>query len=414
MDVLYITAACLTKNTSANMSHNAFVQGLLENGASVDIIMANDSFGAEDSKLKRWDGVDYYEYNSVSFSDRAKRMISSRWHQTPVSAGNDSGGDGVGAESRMSDLKVGFRKFCKKIFYLIFRQDPLYPLEKVWLSNASHFKSDKTYDLIISNSSPSASHRLAEMLIHRHQINYKRWIQIWEDPWFHGIYGGHSLMVLQEEERLLKVAEEILYVSPLTLHYQQQYFPSCAHKMGYVPLPSMQVSDIDLIDSEISFGYFGDYYSHTRNLKPFYEALLETNVKGLIYGDSDLILPVTSQIKVSGRVTLEVLQDVQNQTSVLVHLCNLRGGQIPGKIYHYSATKKPILFILDGTEEEKIILKNFFSKYDRYVFCDNNVSDISNAILKIKANPSICAGMPVEDFSPKNVVASFLNVERDK
>ncbi len=40
MDVLYVVGSCLTKNTSANMSHNAYVQGLLENGCNVDIIMA--------------------------------------------------------------------------------------------------------------------------------------------------------------------------------------------------------------------------------------------------------------------------------------------------------------------------------------------------------------------------------------
>lgn len=36
------------------MSHNAYVQGLLENGCDVDILMAKDSWGQQDSKLPTW------------------------------------------------------------------------------------------------------------------------------------------------------------------------------------------------------------------------------------------------------------------------------------------------------------------------------------------------------------------------
>ena len=54
MRVLYVVGSCLTKNTSANMSHNAYVQGLLENGCDVDILMAKDSGGQQDSKLPTW------------------------------------------------------------------------------------------------------------------------------------------------------------------------------------------------------------------------------------------------------------------------------------------------------------------------------------------------------------------------
>jgi len=60
MKVLYVTGSNLGRNTSANMSHNGYVQGLLENGATLDIIMACDSYGEADTKLKNWDGVHYF------------------------------------------------------------------------------------------------------------------------------------------------------------------------------------------------------------------------------------------------------------------------------------------------------------------------------------------------------------------
>ena len=94
-----------------------------------------------------------------------------------------------------------------------------------------------------------------------------------------------------------------------------------------------------------------------------------------------------------------------------MHLCNLQGGQIPGKIYHYSATNKPILFVLDGTEEEKKAIYDFFSKYNRYQFCENNINDIRAAIKEILEKKNQISAKPVEAFEPQNVVKMILNEE---
>ena len=104
-----------------------------------------------------------------------------------------------------------------------------------------------------------------------------------------------------------------------------------------------------------------------------------------------------------------MLDKVQSKTKVLVHLSNLHGGQIPGKIYHYSATNKPILFILDGTEEEQILLMEYFQKYNRYYFCKNTVESILDELNVIQKD--IETGKmwtAVNEFSPKKVVTSLL------
>ena len=409
MRVLYVTGACLFKNTSANMSHNAYVQGLAENGADLDIIMASDSWGEDDSKFRRVAGASYHIYNSVSTSDRIRQkgrgLISAR--QGGIS--NDAAGTTEPGRLQKESLKIRLRRAVKRVFYSIFRQDPIYPLNKAWLKNARRFKSDVEFDLIVSNSSPSAGHRLVADLLDSKHVKAKRWVQIWEDPWYYDLYGNHSDAILEEEHNLLRQAQEVLYVSPLTLHYQKKYFPDCADKMGVIPLPAFLIGNSEQkpLSSPFSFGYFGDYYSHVRNLSPFYEALKESGSIGFIYGDSNLNLSSTDHITVSPRVTLDVLEQVQDNTDVLVHLSNLRGGQIPGKIYHYSVTRKPILFILDGTEEEKSVLKEHFSRFGRYVFCDNTVDDIVKAmssIVKISGNEC----NPVLAFTPKNVVSQFI------
>ena len=298
----------------------------------------------------------------------------------------------------------------KTSFYKLFPRDPCYPLEKTWLKRAAKFKSSEMYDLVVSNSSPAASHKLVAELIKKGRLSCKRWIQIWEDPWYYDLYGGHSKEILREEHALLRQANEIYYVSLLTLKYQKELFADCAEKMKHIPLPYLAFSKDDgILPDECTFGYFGDYYSHTRNLKPFYDAIASTDFKAYIFGDSDLRLTSTNHIKVSGRVTLDVLEEVQQKTRVLVHLCNLRGGQIPGKIYHYSATNKPILFILDGTEEEQMLLRDYFQGFDRYYFCENTTSAVLNALEKISADiSSDKKWSSVDEFSPKKVVSSLL------
>ena len=178
--------------------------------------------------------------------------------------------------------------------------------------------------------------------------------------------------------------------------------------MKHIPLPYLTFSENNSIKCDFSFGYFGDYYSHTRNLLPFYQALRKSGCPGSIYGDSDLHLESTEQITVSGRVTLDVLEKVQSKTRVLVHLCNLHGGQIPGKIYHYSATNKPILFILDGTENEVEKILAYFKQFYRYEFCNNTVTDIFSAIERLKLQNERQTWEPVLSFSPKLVVQNLL------
>lgn len=401
--LLYVVGQCLYNNTSANMSHNAFVKGFIENGYDVDIVMPEDSWGAPDSKLGKLE-ASYHTYKYYSFADRVRIKYFSRAGSEKVTT--DSGENQ--AHEEVQQKKGSLRDIVKKHFYRLSRGDSRYGNETYWLKKAVKYSSDSLYDLVVSNSSPEASHKLVIDLLKKKHIKCKRWVQIWEDPWYYDLYGGHLESDREEEHQLLKSANEIYYVSPLTLMYQKQHYSDCAHKMKCVPLPFLEYSNKtgngDVVKD--SFGYFGDYYSYTRNLKPFYEALLQSGYSGHIFGDTDLALKANDKIEISGRVTLDVLEKVQDKTEVLVHLSNLKGGQIPGKIFHYSATDKPILFILDGTKEEIVALREFFGKYDRYYFCENNKEQILLTMKRIITEDRRFE--PVNDFKPENVVKKII------
>ena len=60
------------------MSHNAYVQGLLENGCEVDIIMPTDSWGESDSALPRFKEATYYEYKSRNATDKIRDFVRTK------------------------------------------------------------------------------------------------------------------------------------------------------------------------------------------------------------------------------------------------------------------------------------------------------------------------------------------------
>ena len=155
--------------------------------------------------------------------------------------------------------------------------------------------------------------------------------------------------------------------------------------MRWQPLPAYYEDEDDCIDfSELRYGYFGDYSSKARNLKPFYQYAVENKIPFTICGNSDEPYLTESNTVVYPRCTLDKLRPIEAKANVLVFVCNLSGGQIPGKIYQYSATNKYIIFILDGTAEEKDVLYDYFSQFNRYVFCENNKESIARAICTIE------------------------------
>lgn len=403
MKVLYVVGSCLTKNTSANMSHNGYVQGLLQNHAQVDILMSDESWGETEPVFSKYEQATYYVYHSQSLKDKLRKLARRSFTQADPFV--DDKPSKKNASARRNQYNI--RNLVKKSFYTLFPNDPIYPLEEKWLKTASRYTSYKEYDLVISNSSPAASHKLVSILETKKSIRYKKWIQIWEDPWYYDLYGGHTEAQKEEEHSLLKEADKVYYVSPLTLMYQKQHFPDCSDKMHFIPLPAFDFTNEDSL-SVIKgvFGYFGDYYSQTRNLEPFYHVVKKNKIPTYIIGDSNMNLSSDEYVRVMPRTTLKELSGYQSKTDILVHLCNLRGGQIPGKIYHYSITRHPILFILDGTEQEKEQILAFFSKYHRYVFCDNNEDSIIKALQEILNNRS--EAEPIADFYPKNIVKKLI------
>ena len=96
---------------------------------------------------------------------------------------------------------------------------------------------------------------------------------------------------------------------------------------------------------------------------------------------------------------------IEAESDILVVVANSSGGQIPGKVYKYAATDKTILFILDG-EKEKIV--DIFGGYNRYIFVENNIDDICDALTNIFKIRERYINKPLSAFSSTVVAEEII------
>lgn len=398
MRILVINGDCIQVNTSANLCHLAYIRGLLDAGHEVTLLSADGRDYVLDQSMTIPTEVKQYTYYGVSLYEKMSLRKKNNAAMLAAAA---------------SEVSVPAKKSVKrKVKDLALSMYGVHGIYATFVRKAKKFRLDKEFDYVLSVSTPPSSHLLAHKLLKSGRIRGKHWIQIWEDPWHGDAYGfNNGEKIRKEEARILSFAEKVCYVTPLTLKNQQEKYPESAHKMFWQPLPfyykADAVSDIDFAHNQ--YGYFGDYAPAARNLEPFYEAAKQTGIAVNICGNPSNLFASTEQIRIHPRLPLDLLKPIEDSTNVLVFLCNRKGGQIPGKIYQYSATNKTILFIIDGTPEEQKVLRAFFGTFNRYVFCQNTVADISRAIQMIEAGElGNVKNEPLDDFDPTVTIKNIL------
>ena len=295
---------------------------------------------------------------------------------------------------------------------LIRKMRKIYQLLKIYdytKSMAEHIKvsclKHTRYDYIISISDPKSSHLAARKLIAQ-GVTYKKWIQYWGDPFATDITNKsvYPMWIYKKiESKLLEKADRVVYTSPITLRMQQKIYRKYGTKMYYCPTGYISELITNNSDNKIRIGYYGAYYSSIRNIVPLYEACLSLKDFATlsIVGDSDLKLDSKENISCRPRGNVE---EEEKNTDIFVCILNRKGTQIPGKIYYYAASNKPILVILDGCYKSKI--KEIFSQYDRFYFAENNQDDIKKKVISIiEENREFS---PCKDFAADNVARIVL------
>lgn len=379
MKILFVSTSPLEYSASSNMRNIALLNGLIQNGhiiytltpiADKKSLMYDESLC--DIKIKKR----YYIDMGFIHSSLAK------------------------SKSKKSKIKSFVYNFTKKFKIYDFRSD----LAK------RNIVIDENFDILISSSDPKSSHLVAERLIEKNKNITKYWIQYWGDPFYGDINDKRRFMkffVKRAESKLIKSADKLIYVSPFTLKNQQKIYDKYKEKMYFLPIPfNKEIIYSDRKKTKkLNLGYFGDYYSRNRNIMPLFNAVNEsTNTSLIICGNSDISLKNTDNIKIFDRQQLNVIRKYEEDSDVLICICNSHGSQIPGKVYHYAATNKPILIIIDGELSEE--LKEYFESFNRYILCYNNKESIQDTLVTLASNN--LTYLPCDKLKAKNIASEFI------
>lgn len=376
MDILVVKLTPIGGNASSMLRTKAMVKGLVENGHNVTFITLLDKKGIDnDSFLQK-----------VNFIYLSNPMVSN-YQETMVEKNNSK------------------RLFLiRKIWHAIIPFDSSYLLLKQLTIKAL---PDKKFDILISSSDPKTAHLVIKKLINE-GLQYKKWIQYWGDPLTIDITSKlifPKFVLKRLEARLFANSDKIIYVSPFTYQTQIKLFYKYASRMLFLPIPYYkELVFPNIINTKYEIGYFGDYSTTSRNIIPLINA-----VNNLDSSRYHLFIIGYGNIKINNSENIDCyyrkdIETFEAKTNLFICILNSSGTQIPGKIYHCAATNKPILIVLDG--ENGKMIKEYFLKFDRFYFCDNNEYSIIQAINIINKENKLFS--PVKDFSSSIIAQKII------
>ena len=390
MRVLFVCSRPLQINTSSSIRNKAFVQGLINNGCIVDMATCrpDEHRDAFDSSLGI-SGINKFYYYDTKKQDTIRKVFR---------------------------LNPFFKKI-KKLIYSFYKNNHIYDNTSSFANNWKELHINYSqYDILISSSDPKTSHLFLFNAIGNDEELSRKWIQIWGDPFASDITvkanNKKKKRIMIEEKKLISKPKCVYYVSRLTMENLKSIYPEFSSKMKHIPVPYLAKKEYEINNNSVQriLLYSGDYSKDIRNLLPLVNAIERINgYKLIICGSGDIDFQQSKNVIVYPRLSLSKLDKLEETADVLVHLSNKRGTQIPGKIYHYSATNKEIMFILDGDKES---LYNEFKKYNRYSFVDNEEQAICSYLEQL-SQKHLENNSPVADFECTRVVQTVLS-ELDK
>lgn len=380
MKILFVTLSPIDSTFSTSFRNRAIIKGLLELSHEIDLVTIN----ADTSNIS---------INNIEILESLNIIRIDKKIKT------------VGYSNSRSKTKKKVYEWTRRIYHHLFPYDTSYFILKD--IDISVLPKD-SYDIIISSSDPKTSHLAAKQIIKK-GIKYKKWVQYWGDPFASDITKKllyPKRYILHLENNILKGADKIVYVSPLTLEDQMKHFGKLARKMSFLPIPYEKPKLFDEIIEDIYIvGYFGYYLSHVRNILPLYKAIanIGSTVQLNIVGGTDLDLKERQNISIYP-ISNNIIEH-EKKSNLLIVVLNKFGSQIPGKLYHLAATNKPILVILDGEKKEKI--KSYLETFDRFIMCDNTVESIKYTIKRIIFEKK--QFVPCLKLMPKTIAKSLID-----
>jgi len=390
MEVLVVCSSAEEYNTSSMLCLELVCKGLLKLGHKVYYLSP-----LPDKNSKYFDENHNFEHENLTHIRFGKQI------EKTSNSPSKKGGIKAKAKAKILSLYRKIDLFGRSIETLKYASDIESKLKEMNISP----------DVLLSASNPKASHVLANKII-KHFAKKPYYVQYWGDPMTLDISKKVYLPKFVKksiEEKILKAADKIVYVSHLTAQEQRDFFPRLKEKIEYQPTPCE--SKIYPVNENKCIGYFGSYNTSVRNIVPLYEAVNKNKkFKLFIIGDSNLKLESTEYVEVIDRIPAEQLEIYYNKCGIIANLTNDFGFQIPAKIFRDAGTNKEVMLLYNKSNAQKI--KDYFSTFERFTLCENEVDSICSC-LENYIKEGIKERTPLESFNYVNVSEKIIQRKSD-
>lgn len=401
MKILYISSLVLKKNSSASIRNVGLINGLVSNGHEVSVLTIKYPNDFQDSYLSNSISKDVTIYQS-------DLKLLSKYLSIRVDKKEDS--KNKFSVGRNSVLKT-FKKIVKDIYF--------FPdTDREWISKYNQTVFSEQFDLIISSSDTKTSHFVAEKITKK--LPDSMWYQIWGDPWDDdlNISKINKGRARYREKKMLEKADKIFYVSLPTTEFIKKKYPNIAEKISYLGRSYLEKCEgIEIYQQEeIVFTYTGiltkdrnlfnlinkiEEYNHSNDKK------IRLNIYGYIDTQIETKLKQYSFVSIKGSVGFNKIKKIYRESDILVFIDNSGGTtQIPGKLYDYFGTDRPILALV---EDKNTPVSKFILSTNRTVLMENNEDNIRLEFLKDLKKSYI---MP--EFSGSNIASKIFNENKEQ
>lgn len=244
-------------------------------------------------------------------------------------------------------------------------------------------------DVIISSAPPFGAMVLAWMA-KKHYRNRIKWICDLGDPWSFASdrqLGPVTKCLVQfAEKKFLSSADKIIVTNERTREVYLQMLKIDPSRVSVIyqgaddnrsPLPFSAGATPEFV-------YTGTFYKDIREPHALFKAFQTNSCKLVVAGNIDPVFrpqDTTSHISFIGNLGEQDVKRVQRCAAGLIFVDNLNSAQLPGKLFEYVATGRPIICI--GVSALSPVHEVKFSDYP-IVFCENNVTAITQAILRVQ------------------------------
>lgn len=386
---LFVTTYDIRRNTSSNIRLVALMKALHNAGHVVHCIYIPTN-QSSDMEL----------FNAVSCVDRIVSFPKVEFK--PVLGCQDKYNSSQDKESLKHKLRLILIHLYTRITVYDVFEIALWKLKKNDL-----LELDNDYDYIVSSSEPRSSHKFAQKIF-QHRCSSAKWIMYWGDPMTNDVASAKLFPSIEkrEEHKLLQLSDLALYTNKCAVEYMGAKYPDCKGKIDWIPTSDIKEHcSSDGSVKEEYVGYFGDYSPIYRDIRPFYEACVENNIKTIVAGGSGgVIIESTPTVEVKGRISRSEVNELEKRCKILIVIENKTATgeciQIPGKLYHYGLSNKRVLVITESNN-----LAQNYKIYNRFYFVPNNKEEIASAIRDIMNDKEDnVSSVPLKDFMPDEIV----------